>query len=151
MTAMDTTKLVIDAITRSKFRLSMADHPENDLADTRRPTLEMDEARSPAALGGASKRHDGEMLTPAARLDMQFESRFWASSHERVRRSARQPSRPAGSRLESWHCASRNRARKSVPKRGILMDIHRLRWPVVLRKLASPGVRDRKSSSFRNP
>ncbi len=83
MTAMDTPKLAIDSITPSKFRLSMADHPENDLADTRRPTSAMNEARSPAALRDASKRHDGEMLSPAAILDMQLESNSWTSSHER--------------------------------------------------------------------
>ena len=73
MTAMDRTKLAINAITPSKFRLSMADRPENDLADTRRPTLVMDDARSPVALRDASERHDGEMLSPAAVLDTQLD------------------------------------------------------------------------------
>jgi hypothetical protein len=90
MTAMDTTKLAIDAITPSKFRLSMADYPENDLADTRRPTLVMDKARSSVAKGGASKRHDREMLSPAAIPDDQIDggARFPLERARVVRRTA---------------------------------------------------------------
>ena len=103
----DTTKRAIDAITPSMFPLSMSDHAENHLAGTRLPIFVSREARSPVALRDASKRHDGEMFPPAAVLDTQLDRNSWSSSHERMRRSARRPSWPTGSRFESRSPASR--------------------------------------------
>ncbi len=107
MMAFDTTKPAIEAITPSNFPLSMSGRPENHLAGTSLPTFVPHEARSPVALRDASKRHDGEMLPPAAVLDTQLDRNSWSSSHERMRRSARRPSWPTGSRFESRSPASR--------------------------------------------
>ncbi len=105
--AFDTTKPAIDAITPSKFPFSMLDQPENHFAGTRLPILVPRETRFLATLRDASQRHDGEMLTPAAVLDVQLDRDSWSSSHERMQRSARRPSRPPGSRFVSRSPASR--------------------------------------------
>jgi hypothetical protein len=119
----------------------------NDVANTHFPSVAWSRKRTERVLRDAFQRNDRQVLVVRAVFEHELRYGTGSSSHERVPRIARRPSRPIGSRP----CASCNRARRNVPERGTFVDILRLRWPVALRKLASPGVSDRKSSSFRNP
>ena len=147
MMAFDTTKPEIDTTTPSKCPLSLLDHPENHLAGTRLPTFVPHKAKSKVALRDASKRHDGKMLAPAAILDVQLDRDSWSSSHERMRRSARRPSRPPGSRFESRSPASRECAEvEFVGRAGAESRVRPLRvepGDVVVEFTAERGPRQR--------
>ena len=101
MNAFDATKATIDVSNSWPFASSMRMCDTNDALNTLPRWFGSNVWKTEGAFRDASKRHDGEMLPPAAILDVQLDSDSWSSSHERMRRSARRASRPAFSRLET--------------------------------------------------
>ena len=89
MIADDATKPEIDAIAPSTFPLLRSDRPENHLAGTRLPRFVRRATRSLVVLRDKSKRHDGELLSPGAVPDAQFDHGTGWSTDESVRRVGR--------------------------------------------------------------
>ena len=151
MTTIEPTKARIDALGPSPLHLPPLNRYETDVANTPLPRCVSGFANSVGPLRDASQRHNGQMTPPAVMLDDQFDHRPGSSSRNRVRCRGWQTMKPRVSRFQAGGPHVGIEIDESPPKGVILMDVHRLRWPVTLWWVASPGAHERKSSSSRNP
>ena len=75
-----------------------------------RTSIEILNLSADGALGDASQRHDGQMLSSGATLDAKVDDGTGLPSNERVRRSTGRSTRPSLSGLESRPPTGRERA-----------------------------------------
>jgi hypothetical protein len=124
-------------------------------ADARPQQLARMESAGAMTLRGAPERNDGQMLATLAIFEAKLDHRARPSSNERMRRGARRPTRPSGSRFEArptagWdllHPGVRDAdllvERRDLPPNAIVLGVKAdLRPVVVCRPAAGNGERD---------